>query len=155
MNPVDSDLDAPITQAFEQSIPAILNEISILARALLNNVLKKHHLTPTQWLILSELYRKDCRTQTDLAHTLLREKPSIGKSLDVLVRTGWVMREADKKDRRTNRIYLTQKTKEAKSELEKSILDAISNIENEIPETDLVLMRKTLRTMALNLKKTI
>ena len=64
------------------------------------------HLGPTQMGSLMKIAAGPC-TLTDLARHKAVSLPTISKSVDMLVRRGWVERWADKRDRRQTLIRLT------------------------------------------------
>ncbi len=64
------------------------------------------HLGPTQMGSLMKIAAGPC-TITDLARHKAVSLPTISKSVDMLVRRGWVERWVDKRDRRQTLIRLT------------------------------------------------
>ena len=65
-------------------------------------------ITPEQWVILSKL-REGKMNQTDLANGSFKDKHTISRILDLLVKKGFVVRENDERDRRKYLIALTSK----------------------------------------------
>ncbi len=66
----------------------------------------RRHLEPTQMGSLMKIAAGPC-TMTDLARHKAVSLSTISKSVDMLVRRGWVERGADKQDRRQTRVRLT------------------------------------------------
>ena len=54
-------------------------------------------ITPEQWVILSKLSEKDIY-QTELASQSFRDKPTVSRIVDLLVKKGFVKRKRDDKD---------------------------------------------------------
>jgi DNA-binding MarR family transcriptional regulator len=84
------------------------------ARLLRRNFNRRTHdlgLTRAQWGLLTHLRRKNGLRQTDLACLMELQPISLTRLIDRMVKNGWVERRADPEDRRTNRIFLTEKVK--------------------------------------------
>ncbi len=145
-------LDEQTRNALEQNIPVVLSQVALLTRVLFNRDVKQHELTSTQWLILRQLDIEGGRTQTEIAALLTRSKSSVGKSLDSLERRGWIERVADEKDRRVNKIYLTDKIDETKGDLVTPLTRLNNTIENGISSDELVAFKKTLSKILANLE---
>lgn len=69
-------------------------------------------VTSEQYALLCRLWEKEGRSQKELAECSFKDTANITRMIDVLEGKGIVYRERDPKDRRTYRIYLTQKGKE-------------------------------------------
>ncbi len=68
-------------------------------------------LTRAHWRILITLRRIGSgHTQTKLSELSEIEKAPLGKTLDRLERSGWIVRKDDPRDRRIRRVYATAKT---------------------------------------------
>ncbi len=61
-----------------------------------------------QWLVLYYLYQQDGRSQADLGRLVAIEPPTMVRTIDRMVRDGFVERRPDPKDARAVRITLTQ-----------------------------------------------
>jgi MarR family transcriptional regulator for hemolysin len=95
----------------------LLNDVARLLRTTYDRRVKSLGLTRSQWWVLNHLFRGDGVTQTELAETLEIEKPTLGRLLDRLEAKGWVRREADPRDGRAWRVYLTNEVEPAMREL--------------------------------------
>ncbi len=78
-------------------------------RVVFDRRIKGLGLTRSQWFLLAHLWRSDGLAQTELADILELEKATVGKTIDRLEESGWVLRKSDPSDRRVKRIYLTEK----------------------------------------------
>ncbi len=65
-------------------------------------------ITPEQWTVLLYLWEKDGVTQQELCNATFKDKPSMTRLIDNMERQQLVIRTSDKKDRRINKIHLTQ-----------------------------------------------
>lgn len=110
---------------------------SAFNRALLNQF-KANGITLTreQWSILAVLWKKNGCSQQVLADETYRDKPSITRLIDNLEREALVERRPDKKDRRLNLIFLTEKGKSMEEGIMKvvdhTVTEAVRNIDPEI-----------------------
>ena len=64
-------------------------------------------ITPEQWVIMDLLSEHNQLLQVDLAEKSYKDKPTISRIIDVLVRKSLVSRKADDNDRRKTIISLT------------------------------------------------
>lgn len=71
------------------------------------------NITPEQWVLLSSLEEGKVN-QTDLANGSFKDKHTVSRILDLLVKKGFVIREPDPED---GRKYLISLTADGKSEL--------------------------------------
>lgn len=82
------------------------------------------NLTHSQFFILAQVIEMEGATPSQLAEKAFTDRASITGLIDRLERDGWLERHPNKDDRRTLRIYLTEKAKEHK--------DAFVTLFNEI-----------------------
>ena len=116
----------------------LLTDVARLMRTIYDRRVKSLGLTRSQWWVLNHLFRGDGVTQTELADTLEIEKPTLGRLLDRLQAKGWVRREADARDGRVWRVYLTAEVEPAMrtlrtvaAELRRDALAGLSAAERE------------------------
>jgi len=94
----------------------IFFQVSHLAR-LLNRIgkkdliLNKLDITMEQGFVLMELGHTDGLSQQELAKASHKDKPSITRLINNMIKRNLVIREADPRDRRINRIFITGKGK--------------------------------------------
>lgn len=74
---------------------------------LLASYLSPHGLTPLQWTILRQLWRRDGDSQVELAQAVGVEKATLTSVLDSLERRRLIKRVRSTEDRRKYGIYLT------------------------------------------------
>ncbi|SHK06769.1 DNA-binding transcriptional regulator, MarR family [Clostridium cavendishii DSM 21758] len=89
--------------------------ISIVYRqgnAFLTKKFSKYNLSSGQYMFLIQLYAKDGLSQEELSYKLNIDKGTTARAIQKLEQEGYIIRIKDEKDKRTNRIYLTEKAKE-------------------------------------------
>ena len=116
-----------VIQFRERHLNVLIHEISIMVSRRFNRRVKDEGLTQSQWHVLYLLHEHDGQTQTELAEHLAMARPPIGKIVDRLEQDGWVQRRAHPRDRRANRVFLTQKLTPLIAPLER-IVDEIGDI---------------------------
>lgn len=105
----------PNTRQGEFRIGFLVHDVSRVRRTLFDTKIKHLSLTRSRWWALVQLsralHRDDDRgmTQTELAEKMEVGKVTVGGLVDHLEASGLVERRADPKDRRTNRIVITQR----------------------------------------------
>ena len=102
-----------------QLIFAILNgkvSAAINRKLSRNFRLNDMEITPEQWTVLLYLWEKDGVTQQELCNATFKDKPSMTRLIDNMERQHLVIRVPDKKDRRTNKIHLTENGKKLEEE---------------------------------------
>jgi len=80
-------------------------------------------ITSEQYALLCRLWEQEGRSQKELAECSFKDTANITRMIDVLEGKGIVYRERDNKDRRTYRIYLTQRGRELKEKVTPIVLD--------------------------------
>jgi MarR family transcriptional regulator for hemolysin len=104
----------------DHNIGFLVNDISRLMSTEYNKIMKPLGLTRAQWRVVVHLHRKDGLTQSQLAELLGAGKVSVGGLIDRLEHSGWVERRDDPQDRRSNRVFLTEKGRAIEKEMEKT-----------------------------------
>ncbi|WP_026580689.1 MarR family winged helix-turn-helix transcriptional regulator [Bacillus sp. J33] len=128
------------------------------ASRLMSNRLNKNFrdngfdVTYEQWQILSRLYEKDGQTQNQLAVKNERDQPSVSRLVDNMIKRGLVSRLANKADKRINLIYLTDKAREMKNDLNALALKTIDDASGTISREELEICLRVLDQVRENLK---
>ena len=138
----------------------ILNDVSRLMRTTFDRRAKSIGLTRSQWWVLVHLYRRDGLVQAELAEILEIERPTLGRLLDRLENKGWLRRQADPKDRRVKRVYLTDEVKPAMkslrriaADLRQQVLEGLNKDEREQLVDTLIHMKTNLLNLPVNDKR--
>lgn len=66
-------------------------------------------ITPEQWTILSSLYEQNGQSQTQLCDDSFKNAPTVSRIIDLLAKKGLVERQRFENDRRSYKIFLTEK----------------------------------------------
>ncbi|MDQ0857412.1 MarR family winged helix-turn-helix transcriptional regulator [Bacillus sp. V2I10] len=122
----------------------IFHSIQQLSRQLtkrLNEVLQPHGLFSAQWTVLFTLKKYGTLTQTELCDYLSIEAPPMTRTIQRLVKQGYVL-QIPGSDKRTKHIKLTDKAINDYALWEKSVLEMENDLLKAIPDD----MQDPLRT---------
>lgn len=100
--------------------------------------------------ILMALYNQEGRSQDSLAQSRGFDKTMITKSILRLEKEGLVYREIDEEDKRIKRLYLTEKGKTLKPELQKVGLKLNELLLQNFDKEEISIAVETVRKIALN-----
>ena len=136
---------------WDRGIGFLVADITRLMTTQYNRLVKPLGLTKSQWRLIVQLHRQDGLTQSELASLLAVGKVSVGGLIDRLEQRGWIERRDDAKDRRTNRIFLTEKAHKvdkeiisAGSKLARQTLKGLTDDESLVLDSLLSAVRKNL-----------
>ena len=87
------------------------------SRSFIGKSLEEYNIGQGQFMFLLELYIEDGRNQEELAEVLKIDKGTTARAIKKLEDNGFIMREKDEKDKRSNRVYLTEKGKSIKNNI--------------------------------------
>ena len=99
------ELDRPVT--------ARISRLARRMRHAIDELLEPHGLTGVQWGLLSRLERSDGLVQADLGRRMAIEPATLTGIVQRLEREGWVRRSCDPDNRRLQRVWLTDRAREA------------------------------------------
>src|SRR3954452_5038178 len=91
----------------KRQLIAQLVESSRLLRNYIDHRAKGRGTTRAQWIVLFRLRAQEGLSQVDLAEVLELQRIWLVRLLDRLVERGILERRVDRKDRRTDRLFLT------------------------------------------------
>ena len=110
-------------------------------------------LTPEQFMLIDLLWNQGSMSQQQLADQMQKDKNSVTKLVDALERKGFVVREQNRQDRRSNTLVLTEKAEGLKPGAKQkgiSILDEmLIGISEEELRSFLVTLGKLNRNMTV------
>ncbi|HWL19400.1 MAG TPA: MarR family transcriptional regulator [Bradyrhizobium sp.] len=109
----------------QRQLVAQLVESSRLLRNYIDHRAKTRGTTRAQWIVLFRLREQEGLSQVDLADVLELQPISLVRLLDRLVEHGLLERRHDPKDRRANRLFLTERGHQLVDDLD-SLRDAIA-----------------------------
>jgi MarR family transcriptional regulator for hemolysin len=130
----------------KRQLVAQLVESSRLLRNYIDHRAKARGTTRAQWIVLFRLRQQEGLSQVDLADVLELQPISLVRLLDRLVEHGLLERRHNPKDRRANRLYLTESGRQLVDDLD-SVRDAIAvdvlhDMATDSIETSLVTLRE-------------
>src|SRR2546421_12113381 len=102
-----------------------LIESSRLLRNYIDQRAKRRGTTRAQWVVLFRLRAQEGLSQVDLAEVLELQPISLVRLLDRLVEQGLLERRHDPRDRRANRLFLTEQGRQLVDDLD-SLRDTIA-----------------------------
>lgn len=108
---------------------------------------------PGQIPVLGLLAHKDGLSQREIAEKLHIKPPTVNVTVQRLEKAGFLYREADEKDQRISRIYLTEKGKQTKESGMKKVQDNEKILLDGFSEEDLCLLRRFLDQITENIEK--
>lgn len=89
------------------------------------------NVSPDQWSILAYLYKREPKSQRDIAQYLEKDNASITRTLDILQEKGLLERQNSPEDRRVFLICLTSEGEE----LAAGLIQHVKNVGGESPLT--------------------
>ena len=119
------------------------------------SIKKQLGLTPAQWKITLALSVTDGLTQKELADKIYIDGSTLVPIIDKMEENGLVERKSDSNDRRLNRIFLTKKSESTVDSIIMIVLQLRKMIYRGISESDLDLVKNTLRTIIKNSETTL
>jgi len=132
-------------------VPAAL--ISYAYRTIQKSFAKEltpYHIGWGHFAILVSLYEMEGRSQDSLALSRGFDKTMIAKSVVKLEKEGFVRRETDHDDKRVKRLYLTEKSRNLRPEMERIGYLLNGSLFRDFDDGDSALAMTTLRKIALN-----
>ena len=101
-----------------------------------NKYLKDFGVSSEQGLLLKFVYECPGSTQTQLAEALHKDKTTITRMIDTLVKKGKLYRESSAEDRRVFRIFVTKETSQKVEEISPIFEQRLKELENIINKED-------------------
>jgi DNA-binding MarR family transcriptional regulator len=136
----------------KRRLVAQLVESSRLLRNYIDHRAKTRGTTRAQWIVLFRLREQEGLSQVDLADVLELQPISLVRLLDRLVEHGLLERRHDPKDRRANRLFLTERGRQLVDELD-SLRDAIAtDVLRDVPDEAVETSLDTLREIKERIK---
>ena len=131
----------------------LVHDVSRMRRTLFDQAVKNLGITRAQWWALANLSREgEGITQSQLAQALEVGKVTIGGLLDRLEAAAYIVRKADRDDRRLKRVFITERGYGIMDEmaaigrqLNSVVMKGISIDQNHLAEEVLHQMRQNLR----------
>ncbi len=131
----------------------LVGEVSRSAHKNVSNtfIQRKFDVTVEQFGVLALLWYKEGVKQQEIADELRRDKTTITRIVENMIKRNLIVRIPDTKDRRNKLIYLTQKGKELQKDMVESsgmiYYQALQNIPDEEIDVCLKVLNKVLRNL--------
>ncbi len=118
-------------------IPPQLNEalgysiyrVNLLFRRELIQALSEYGITPEQWQIQSLLWAsKDPLNQREIVQDTLKDKHTVSRIINRMVRDGWVTKTISSKDKRVTKIALTEKSRSLREKMQTTLFTHFKSI---------------------------
>jgi DNA-binding MarR family transcriptional regulator len=110
-----------MTQRLPDDVPDclifLLAKVYQKAHASFKKQLTPYGITNMQHLVLEGLWFKQGMTASQMGKFLILDKATLSDVLDRMVKSGWVEKKMDKKDRRLSSIHTSKKADDLKQEL--------------------------------------
>lgn len=149
---LDPPTETDMSLDLKRQLVSQLVESSRLLRNYIDHRAKARGTTRAQWIVLFRLREQEGLSQVDLADVLELQPISLVRLLDRLVEHGLLERRPDPKDRRANRLFLTDRGRQLVDDLD-SLRDAIAtDVLNDIPDQKIEASLDTLRDIKDRIK---
>lgn len=112
-------------------------------------------ITPEQWTVLAFLWKEDGVTQQKLCDATFKDKPSMTRLIDNLVKLKLVSRDTSPHDRRSNHIYLTEQGRAIKERANNAVRDTAESALAGIDEEGMNHVRTILKIVFGNIQESL
>ncbi len=112
-------------------------------------------ITPEQWTVLSFLWKEDGVAQQKLCDATFKDKPSMTRLIDNLVKQNLVYRHTAPSDRRSNLVYLTEEGKSIKDKATSAVTDTAKSALSGIDDIGIEQIRNTLKLVFNNVQESL
>lgn len=108
-------------------------------------------LTPEQFMLIDLLWNHGAMSQQQLADLMQKDKNSVTKLVDAIERKGFVVRQQNRNDRRSNILMLTEKANQLKPGAKQKGISILDQMLEGINENELRAFLETLRKLNINM----
>ena len=108
-------------------------------------------LTPEQFMLIDLLWNHGSMSQQQLADLMKKDKNSVTQLVDAIERKGFVVRQQNAQDRRSNTIVLTEKAMGLRDEAKQKGISILDEMLNGISEEELHSFLATLQKLNDNM----
>lgn len=115
--------------------------------------LKDFDVTVDQWLVMKNLDENEILSQTELAHLVFKDHPTLTRIVDILCKKGYVERAPHPQDRRSYQLHLTKGGKDKVAELKPQIALIRQKAWENLNESDFEEFKRILNTIYGNLEE--
>lgn len=108
-------------------------------------------LTPEQFMLIDLLWNHGEMSQQQLADLMHKDKNSVTKLVDAIERKGFVVRQQNRHDRRSNTLVLTERANQLKPGAKQKGISILDQMLEGINENELRMFLETLRKLNVNM----
>ena len=112
-------------------------------------------ITPEQWTVLSFLWKEDGVTQQKLCDATFKDKPSMTRLIDNLVKQNLVYRSIAPNDRRSNFVFLTEQGRSIRVKATAAVTDTAKSALAGIDADGIDHIRNTLKIVFSNIQESL
>lgn len=134
---------------FSQTINYKISDLSALHRTELEKCLSKVDIHSGQVFILFELWEEDGLSQIDLAKNLKLTAPTINRMVKGLSKAGFVALKRSESDARLVNVFLSEKGRQIKTDVESIWQDLEQKITDRLTETERLILLQLLEKVLL------
>lgn len=144
-------------QDLEFIFPIISGKVSTAINRILFRNFKRENLdiTPEQWTVLAFLWKEDGVTQQRLCDATYKDKPSMTRLIDNLVKQNLVVRKSSPTDRRSNHIYITPEGRSIEERANAAVNDAVEKALVGIDDEGIERIRVVLKLIFGNIQQAL
>lgn len=117
----------------------------------INKEVSKYGISSGQFMFLLEVYIQDGRNQEEISEKLKIDKGTTARALKKLEEQGFITRVKDEYDKRSNKVYLTDKAKEIRENVFDVLRDWNNMISKSLTEEEEETMEKLLEKVCNNI----
>jgi len=136
----------------EKYIGVIVHRADLKLNNYYQKVVNPFDITVDQWEILVILWELEGITQKELAERLYKDQTNIARMLFKLEKKGFIYRVTHETDRRSLRVYLTEKGHGIKDEILEPSIEAYQKTVEGLSEEEVETFRRILSVMYNNVK---
>lgn len=129
---------------FRDSVSYLLSKLTTAHRNLLERSVQEIGLHSGQVFVLFELWKKDGLRQVDIAERLNLAAPTVNKILGGMLQADLVTRERFEDDARSTRIYLTDRGRSVREDLELKWTDIEEQTVLGLTDTEALILKQLL-----------
>jgi DNA-binding MarR family transcriptional regulator len=130
-----------------------LTDVARAMRTYFDQRAREHGMTRAQWGVLIRLEREEGMTQAEMAESLEIAPISLVRLIDRLCRHGLVQRRPHPRDRRANRLYLTDKGRATLTRLTPLGREIATDILAQMGEAEVADLLQTLLRLKRNIRR--
>ena len=117
----------------------------------INKEISKYGIGSGQFMFLLELYKKDGKNQEEIAEDLKMVNGTTARALKKLEEQGFLTRLRDERDKRSNKIYLSDKAKNIREDIFNILDDWNKQITRSLAKEEVKMLEDLLEKVSKNI----